>query len=115
MGQSWCDYIGDCENEAFGSFMIESVAKAFGVEPIIAKIQEAIKTYYGKEVTIAFTESGIEVSATVPMAHCLFHIALTGIDTDDVSGDILNCRVLKRLNDCTNFLLKVRENPLPKN
>jgi len=104
-------WAGVVKREELKRFLLEAVAMALGVEPIMEHIDDAVRDW-GKCVYMHVCDDGVFVGATAEHVPTLgrynveFRLDLTGIEQNTEGAKILGCRLIQRLDDCAAFIRK---------
>lgn len=101
----WTQHNKDQENEAYGRFLIEAIAKTIGIEPDAKRIDRAIYKGTACGAWVRFDEKGIMVGTIVEGSDAEFskRIDLTGIDTDEAGEKLLAERFWAALQEAEDF------------
>ena len=95
----------DQENEAFGQFLLQTIADIYDCEPTPSMISKMVYKHTDCGAYIHFDERGIVVGTIVEGSDAEYfkRINLTGIDTDDDGAELLRERFYEILDDCEYF------------
>lgn len=99
----------DQENEAFGRFLLETIAKAVGVEPDAKRIDRAIYKDTDCGAWVRFDESGVMVGTIVEGSDAEHseRIDLGGIETTEEGEAELERRFWSAVQGCEDFSAEV--------
>ncbi len=91
----------DQENEAFGAFLLETIADLYDCEPSPSLISKMVYKYTYCGAYIHFDEKGIIVGTIIEGSDAEYYIRikLDDIDTDDDGAELLRERFYDALDD----------------
>jgi hypothetical protein len=98
-------HMKECENAAYGQFLIHAIAAPLGLQDEPERIDRAVYKGTSCGAWVRFDEKGIAVGTIVEGSDAEFskRIDLSGIDTDEAGEAELNRRFWAALQMCEDF------------
>ncbi len=98
----------DQDNEAFGAFLLQTIADLYDCEPTPSMISRCVYKYTDCGAYIHFDDKGIIVGTIVEGSDAEFtrYLDLTGIDTDDDGAELVRERFYDALDACEEFAIE---------
>lgn len=110
MPQTWEHYIRGEEAAAFGRFLVEVVAAAYGCDATPDAINRAVCKVTESGAWVVFDEEGIKVGTVVdwPPESFSMRVDLAGLDCDEDSDRTLVERFRSAIAECDGFARRHR-------
>ena len=99
----------DQEKEAFGRFLIETIADIYDCKPMPSMLSKMVYKHTPNGSYVHFDEKGIIVGTIVEGSDAEHNVRidLTGIDIDDDGAALLRKRFYDALDECEEFVDEV--------